>query len=94
MELHTFRFQGLYLTCFNPVVKVCNTTTNLDTNFNHGSKMDIQPPKIFYGCHAERAANLSKIYLQELNNESTWLCSNYTRVAPKVMPPWKLQQIQ
>ena len=66
MELHTFRFQGLYLTCFNPVVKVCNTTTNLDTNFNHGSKMDIQPPKIFYGCHAERAANLSKIYLQEL----------------------------
>jgi len=54
MDLHTFRFQGLYLTGFNPVVDICNTlTTNSDTNFTHKSMMDLQPPKIFYGCHAD-----------------------------------------
>jgi len=54
IELHTFIFQGLYLTGFNPAVKACNIlTTNLDTNFTHESMMNLQPPKIFCGCHAE-----------------------------------------
>jgi hypothetical protein len=67
MELHTFRIQGLYLADFNPVVKVCNKmTTNLNTNFTHETMFNLQPSNIFCGCHADTAAYLSKIYLQEL----------------------------
>ena len=63
MELHTFRFQGLHLTGFNPVVKYVTHLQQTDTNFTHESMMYLYPPKTFCGFHADTELHMFQRFI-------------------------------